>query len=270
VSVFPTDHLAPPEVLSGPAPLGDVPPARRRTPAEEARTLVASTRMAALATLSEDGSPWGSLVLFAPLEDGTPVLCLSTLAEHGRNITRDARASLVVGEADVPGDPLDSGRVTLAGVLETPVGDELAAARAAYKAASPASGLYGGFGDFTYYVLRIERVRWVGGYGRMDSTDADAFHAAEPDPVASGAAYAIEHLNDDHADALLLMARKLAGHPDATAAKCVRIDRYGMDLHVQTPRGFAEIRLAFAEPANRPGDLRAATVDLAKRARATS
>ncbi|WP_028062867.1 HugZ family pyridoxamine 5'-phosphate oxidase [Solirubrobacter soli] len=270
MTAFPTDHLAPPEVLTGAAPLGDIRPARRRTPAEEARTLVASTQTAALATLSEDGSPWGSLVLYAALEDGSPVLCLSTLAEHGRNITRDPRASLVVGETDVAGDPLDSGRVTLAGVLETPVGAELDAARDAYKAASPASGLYGGFGDFTYYVLRIERVRWVGGYGRMDSTDADAFHAAEPDPVASGAAYAIEHLNDDHADALLLMAQKLAGHPDASEAKCVRIDRYGMDLHVQTPRGFAETRLEFAEPANRPGDLRAATVELAKRARATS
>jgi putative heme iron utilization protein len=267
VTAFPTDHLAPADVLSGAAPLGDVPPAQRRTPAEEARTLVAQNRMAALATLSEDGSPWGSLVLFAPLEDGTPVLCLSTLAEHGRNVTRDARASLVIGEADAVGDPLDSGRVTLAGRLEAP--EDLDAARAAYQAASPAAGLYGGFGDFTHYVLRVARVRWVGGYGRMDSTDAPAFHAAEPDPVASGAAYAIEHLNEDHADALLLMAHKLGGHPDATAATCVRIDRYGMDVHVKTPRGFAETRLAFAEPAKRPGDLRAATVELAKRARAT-
>jgi heme iron utilization protein len=270
VTAFPTDHLAPSEVLTGAAPLNAALPARRRTPAEEARTLVASNQMAALATLSEDGSPWGSLVLYAALEDGTPVLCLSTLAEHGRNVTRDARASLVIGESEVTGDPLDSGRVTLAGVLEVPAGDELDAAREAYKAASPASGLYGGFGDFTYYVLRVERVRWVGGYGRMDSTDADAFHAAEPDPVAAGAAYAIEHLNEDHADALLLMAQNLAGHPDATEASCVRIDRYGMDLHLKTPRGFAETRLEFAEPANRPGDLRAATVELAKRARAAT
>ena len=87
----------------------------------------------------------------------------------------------------------------------------------------------------------------------MDSTDADAYHAAEPDPVAAGAAYAMEHLNSDHADALLLMAQKLAGHPDASEATCVRIDRYGMDLHVQTPRGFAETRLAFAEPAKQAG-----------------
>ena len=116
------------------------------------------------------------------------------------------------------GDPLDSGRVTLAGHLEVPEGDELEAARAAYKQASPASGLYGGFGDFTFYALRVERVRWVGGYGRMDSTDADDYHAAEPDPVAPVRAYAIEHLNEDHADALLDMARALGGHPDATEA----------------------------------------------------
>ena len=100
----------------------------------------------------------------------------------------------------------------------------------------------------------------------MDSTDAGAFHAAEPDPVASGAAYAIEHLNDDHADALLLMARSSAGHPDATEATCARIDRYGLDLQVQTPRGFAErgSRSPSGEP---PGDLRAATVSPAPRGR---
>jgi putative heme iron utilization protein len=268
VTAFPTDHVAPAEVLTGAAPLSDVAPAPRRTPAEEARTLVSQSQMAALATISEDGSPWGSLVLYATLEDGTPVLCLSTLAEHGRNVVRDARASLVVGEAETVGDPLDSGRVTLAGRLEVPEGEELEAARAAYQAASPASSLYGGFGDFTYYALRLERVRWVGGYGRMDSAGVAAYHAAEPDPVASGAAYAIRHLNADHADALLDMAHALGGHPDATSATCVRIDRYGLDLTLQTPRGYAETRIAFAEPAAAPGDLRKATVELARRARA--
>ena len=270
MTAFPTDHVASPEVLSGPAPLAPVAPAPTRSPAEESRTLVAQGRMAALSTLSADGSPWGSLVLYAALEDGTPVLCLSTLAEHGRNVVSDARASLVIGQAEVAGDPLDSGRVTLAGHLEEPEGEELAEARLAYRAASPASGLYGRFGDFTYYVLRIERVRWVGGYGRMDSTDAGAYHAAEPDPVASGAAYAISHLNEDHADALLLMAQVLGGHPDATEATCVRIDRYGLDLNIKTPRGFATARIAFAEPANKPGDLRGATVELARRARAST
>ena len=111
-------------------------------------------------------------------------------------------------------------------------------------------------------------MRWVGGYGRMDSADVAAYHAAEPDPVAPGAAYAVRHLNEDHADALLDMARALAGHPDASAATCARIDRYGLDLTIKTPRGTTGARIAFAEPATAPGGLRAATVELARRARA--
>ena len=89
-----------------------------RTPAQEARALVAQGSTAAFATLSDDGSPWCSLVQYAALDDGTPVLCVSTLAEHGRNLVRDPRASLMVAETDPVGDPLDSGRVTLAGRVE--------------------------------------------------------------------------------------------------------------------------------------------------------
>src|SRR4051794_14988955 len=99
-------------------------------PAEEARALVARGRMAALATLSEAGAPWVSLVLYAALADGTPVLCLSTLAEHGRNAARDPRASLIVAESDIAGDELDTGRVTLAGRLEVLGGDALETAKA--------------------------------------------------------------------------------------------------------------------------------------------
>jgi hypothetical protein len=259
-------HTVTPDHVGPVAPLVPVPPAPTRSPAEEARTLIAAGRIAALATTSEDGAAWASLVAYASLPDGTPVLCLSTLAEHGRNLVRDPRASLVVGAADHTGDPLDAGRVTLAGRVETPRDTE--AAREAYAAVSPASGVYGDFGDFTYYALRVERVRWVGGYGRMDSTDAAAYHAAEADPVAPGAAYAIRHLNEDHAHNLLEMARALGGHPDATEARCVRIDRYGLDLELQTPRGFASTRIGFAERAAAPGGLRAATVELARRARA--
>lgn len=218
---------------------------RTRSPAEEARTLVAAGTLAGLATVGEDGAPWASLVRYEALEDGTPLLMLSTLAEHGRNVARDPRASLVITEAE-PG--LDRGRVTLAGRLER------------VERAVP-------FGDFTAYALRVERVRWVGGYGRMGSADGDAYRAAEPDPVAPGAAGAITHLNADHADALLVMARALGGHADAIAARCLRIDRYGLDLAVETPAGPAEARIGFAEPARAVGGLRAATVELARRAR---
>ena len=268
MTAFPTDHVAPAEVAErSRAARADRARARTRTAAEEARTLVAQGRTAALATSSEDGSPWGSLVLYAALEDGTPVLCLSTLAEHGRNVTRDPRASLMVGESDVAGDPLDSGRVTLAGQLEGPQGEELHHARMAYKAASPASGLYGRFGDFTYYVLRIERVRWVGAMaGWTHRPRRIPRRRARPRRGGRGLRHRAPQRGPR--DALLAMAHAFGGHPDATEAPCVRIDRYGLDLRCRPradspPRGWRSPR-----PAGAPGGLRAATVELARRARA--
>jgi putative heme iron utilization protein len=180
---------------------------------------------------------------------------------------RDPRASLVVADPHADGDVLAHGRVTLAGRAVTPSGGEAEAARAAYAATVPSSWAYAGYGDFSLYVLRVERVRWVGGYGRMDSADAAAYAAAEPDPVGD-ARGAVRHLNDDHADALLDMARALGGYPDATAATCTAADRYGLDLLVQTPRGpAAPTRVGFAEPVTTPAGVRGATVELAQRAR---
>lgn len=269
-TAFPTDHLTPAATLQAPPPLTAVPVAPVRGAAEEARTLVQNGVVAGLSTLSDGGHPWGSMVTYGVLAGGVPAILVSTLAEHGRNLVGDRRASLLICEAAAAGrDPLDAGRVTLAGVMEEPATDaERELARAAVRAASPASSLYGGFGDFTLWVLRVQRVRWVGGYGRMDSATPEAYAAAQPDPVAPSAAYAVAHLNDDHAAALLDMAHGLAGYPDATAATCTRADRLGLDLTLTTPRGTAYTRVGFAQPCTTPDGLRAATVELARRARA--
>lgn len=261
----PYAHDAPSETFATPQPLVDLPPAPERTPAEEARTLAAVGAHAALATLSEDGEPWASMVAYAMLPDGSPVLCVSTLAEHGRNLQRDQRASLMIAQRDVDGDPLANGRVTLAGVAERVEGAAEESARAAYVARIPASGLYAGFGDFSLYVLRVERVRWVGGYGRMDSADADSFRAAEPDPLAASAADAVRGLNADQAEALLEIAAGAAGHPDASAARCTGVDRYGLWLDVKTPRGRGPARVGFGESIDTAEDLDAAVAELVRR-----
>jgi len=87
------------------------------------------------------------------------------------------------------------------------------------------------------------------------------------DPVSQGAARAIEHLNDDHADALLEMAQALGGAPEATAARCVDADRTGLDLVVMTPAGERPVRVDYDEPIEEPAGLRKATVKLAQKAR---
>jgi heme iron utilization protein len=75
-------------------------------------------------------------------------------------------------------------------------------------------------------------------------------------------------LNDDHADALLDMARTIGGRPEATAARCVDADRTGLDLVVQTADGEVDVRVPYDEPIEAPEGLRKATVKLAHRARA--
>ncbi|SEH52515.1 hypothetical protein SAMN04489835_0952 [Mycolicibacterium rutilum] len=249
-----------------PPPLTEIVNPVRPSAAEEARTIAASTNVGTLATLTGDGDPWASFVTYGLL-DGAPVLCVSNLAEHGRNLAGDPRASIAIVAPSAQSDPLASARITLAGVASRPEGDELAAAREAHLAAVAAAKYYIDYSDFTLWLLRVNRVRWVGGYGRMASTSGEDYTAAQPDPVAPRAAGAVEHLNADHADSLVAMAKVLGGYPDTTAATCTGADRYGLDLRLQTARGMAYTRIGYATPIDSIGELRSATVELARRAR---
>jgi hypothetical protein len=247
--------------------LTDIANGVRPSAAEEARTIAASTNTGTLASLTSAGDPWASFVTFGLDGGGAPVLCVSNMAEHGRNLARDPRASIAVVAPTTESDPLAGGRITLAGVVERPTGDEQDTARAAHLSAVPAAKYYVDYSDFTLWVLRVQRVRWVGGYGRMDSATAEAYTAAEPDPVTPLAAGAIAHLNADHAAALVAMAKALGGYPDTVEATCTGVDRYGLDLRLSTQRGLAYTRVGYAEPIDSIEELRSATVELTNRAR---
>ena len=250
-----------------PPPLAEIADPARPSAAEEARTIAAATNAGTLASLTATGDPWASFVTYGLL-DGAPVLCVSHLAEHGRNLAADPRASLAVVAPGGGADPLASPRITLAGAVYQPVGAELTAARAAHLAAVAAAKYYIDYSDFSLWVLGVQRVRWVGGYGRMDSASAADYATAVPDPVTPVAAGAIEHLNADHADGLADMARALGGFPDTDSALCTAIDRYDLDLLVSTPRGEAYTRVGFGGPLDSADELRSATAALVRRARA--
>src|SRR5918992_452988 len=211
------EHDVPGPVPVLPPPLRETSPAPRRSPAEEARALVASTNVATLATHSLDGYPWASLVAYGSL-GGAPVLFVSRLAEHARNLEKDGRASLVVADPHPGKDVLAGGRVTLAGTAERPSEELAETARDAYVAAVPSAKAYLDFRDFSLWILRVERVRWVGGYGRMDSVDADSYTAAETDPVARADHAAAVQLHRANPVALLhdhglrALARAYDGH----------------------------------------------------------
>ncbi|WP_428342943.1 HugZ family protein [Mycobacterium sp.] len=261
------DHGDVGDAPSVPPPLQPVSIAAQPSAAEQARTIAAGANAATLATLTADGDPWASLVAYG-LMGGAPVLCVSNLAEHGRNLANDPRASVSIVAASSDVDPLATARITLAGVVVSPVGADRDAARAAYLEAVPGARFYIEYSDFTLWVLGVDRVRWVGGYGRMDSATGANYLAAESDPVTPAAARAIAHLNADHADALVSMARAFGGYPDTETAVCTGIDRYGLDLRVHTLRGVAYTRVGFPDALHSAAQLRSATADLTDAANA--
>jgi putative heme iron utilization protein len=266
-----TDHDPPSTAAT--AASGHVAPVvlgREPSDAEHARTLAAAVTTGVLSTLARDpaGVPFGSLAPFGLDPLARPVLCISELAEHTRNLQVDTRSSLLVTRPAAAGvDPLAQARLTLVGhTVPVPEGD-VEAARAAHLAANPHAAGYVDFGDFSLWRLEIDVVRYVGGYGHMSWVDVDAWRVAEPDPVAAVAAGAIEHLNADHADACLLMAQRLGGRPDAVTAVVTTLDRYGLDLLATGPDGAGRVRLGFDEPVTTAPEIRTATVALTRRAR---
>ncbi len=233
--------------------------------AERARTLVAAQPTGTLATLKE-GHPYASLVAFA-MAGPKAVFLISEMAAHTKNLRQDPRASLLVAEKVVV-DPLAHGRlVGECRVLEkgTPEDD---AARKAFVARHPGATIYVDFKDFHCWTLDLREVRYIGGFGRMSWVDAEAFEAAEPDPLAPSAEGIIGHMNEDHADANLAYAQAFTRAKDATAARMTAVDRYGFDLMVDTPAGSKPARIAFDEPVGTPEQVRKAVVALVKKARA--
>ena len=130
------------------------------------------------------------------------------------------RASIAIVAPTTDPDPLASGRVTLAGVVERPTGDDVAAARDAHLAAVPAAKYYVDYSDFTLWVLRVQRVRWVGGYGRMDSATGEATPPQSPTRSRRAPAGRSRTSTPTTPKHLCAMAQQLGGFPDAIAATC--------------------------------------------------
>lgn len=239
--------------------------------AERSRTLMAIGTGASLATQSTEcpGFPFGSLVAYSVDEAGRPILCLSSLAEHSRNMAADPRASLMVtAPEDGVNDRLALSRVTLVGEMKVLEGEEREAALDLYAAGHP-SAFYVRFDDFSAYRLEVSAIRYVGGFGRMSWVSAEEYAAAEPDPLLGGSAKRIiEHMNDDHADALVAYCQVFARFDDVESARMVGVDRYGMDVMATLANGDQRAaRVSFSAPVTSVDEVRGATIELLREAR---
>ena len=237
------------------------------THAERARTLVSQLTTGTLCTLATDptGYPYGSFVTVS-FDKGNPVFLISTMAEHTRNLKQDSRASLLVAEGGSQ-DPLANGRVTLIGLCTQVEGDD-SSARASFLTTHQTAAYYADFRDFAFWQLQVESIRYIGGYGRMSWVEATAWYAAEPDPLASAAAGVIAHMNQDHADAMVLYCKAFSKATDITAASMTGVDRYGFEMSAGTAEGPRPVRLAFDNTVTKPEEVRAALIAMLQEAKA--
>ena len=242
---MPADHQYP----GGPQPIARIVGRGlpRATGADAARTLVDAATTGTLSTVALDpaGYPFGSVVSYGLDDTGDPLFVISQLAEHTRNLLGDPRASLLVAERHVEGtDPLAVGRVTLVGDATPVAAADQDAAVAVVASRVPAVAGYAGYGDFQCYRMRVRASRWVGGFGEMDWVDAAAYRGGEVDPVLPHRHGIAAHMNDDHADAGILLCEQALGTP-VTSATFRHADRFGCEYVARTEDGLAIVRLSF-------------------------
>jgi len=234
-------------------------------PSRLARSLLRRSRQGALATLmAGSGDPYCSLVNVASHADGSPVLLISRLAVHTRNLLGDPRVSLMLDER-VEGDPLEGARIMLSGRAEEAEGADLAIMRRRYLNAHPSAEAFVDFGDFSFFRIRPSGTHLVAGFGRIVDLKPEAFltDISGATALVEAEQGAVDHMNADHRDATNLYATRLLG-AEAADWRCSGCDPDGIDLQA----GGKTLRLDFPERVTSPGELRKMLVRLADEARA--
>lgn len=231
------------------------------TPVQTVRRLLRSVPRAALGTLlCETGAPYVSLVSIATDHDGAPILLLSDLADHTRNLRADGRASLLLEDTAGREDPLAGERVTLQGRLRPSLQGRH---RERYLARQPAARMYADFKDFSFYHFLLERAHLVAGFGRIHWLDAAEVLLAPQAALLEQEPSIVEHMNDEHRDAIQLYARHLLGQ-GGDGWRMSGIDPEGCDLRL----GGRVARLPFQEAVADGDGARSELVRLVKQARA--
>ena len=251
---------------SGPA--SDEPAIPEPSYSERARTLMYLGRIGSLSTLSrkQPGFPFGSVMPYGLDERGRPIFLISTMAMHTQNLNADARASLLVTQDDTAGDPLGASRVTLIGNVRPIPELEVGAARKLYLARYANSKYWVDFEDFSFYRMDVVDVYYVGGFGVMGWVSAVEYNRSAPDPLAETMAEIIQHMNADHKDALVLLARKFAGI-ESQEATMTTVDRLGFQVRLKTQDGMRGARIAFLREVTNSAETRKVLVEMVQQAR---
>jgi putative heme iron utilization protein len=236
--------------------------------AERVRTMISLASVATLSTLSRKhpGFPFGSLMPFATDQAGRPIFLISNMAMHTQNLKADPRSSLFVGQVREDEDVLGTARATIVGRAEPVPAENLASVREIYLARHPNSSYWVDFADFGFFRLEPLDLYYVGGFGVMGWVGSEDFQQASPDPLAPAAQAILTHMNADHVDAMILLARVHSGL-EASEAAMTSVDRLGFTLRLKTAEGMKGTRINFPHEVADAQQTRAALVEMVRQAR---
>jgi len=246
----------------------DEPSVPEPTYAERVRTLVYRVQMGTLSTLSAKHPDWpfGSLMPYGLDEQGRPTFLISTMAMHTHNLIRDGKSSLFISQTDSGGDPLDASRVTLIGETTKVPEGELQEVRDGYLERYKNASYWVDFDDFSFYRMDIKDIYFIGGFGAMGWVTVDEYYQAEVDPLADSARYIIDHMNQDHAEALVLLAKNFTS-VDAEEVSMTSVDRLGFQVRIKSGDEFYSRRIAFLREVSNVEQCRKVIVEMVEQAR---
>ncbi|CAK9053304.1 unnamed protein product [Durusdinium trenchii] len=216
---------------------------------------------------SMPGYPGGSVVGFAVDDVGRPLFSFSSMSSHTQDLIKDQRCSLTVASKEFKGAA--DGRVNLLGeAVPLESEEEIAEAKKLYLAKHP-KAFWVEFGDFTWYRMEVQNVRFVGGFARAGTVTAEAYASAAPDPIAGFGPAVAGHMNDDHREATIAMIRKFIGI-EVEDAEITSMDSLGMHVKVSRKPKAADqmqqfkLRLPFARKLETRKDAKEVIVEMTR------
>lgn len=225
----------------------------------EARRFVRAQQNGVLSTLSQrlEGYPFGSVTPFITDLAGCPVILISDIAEHSKNIQSDPRVSLIVQPFSA--DMQETARATIVGRAQRlPDKDGLGPR---YLRRFPQAETYFAMHDFHFYRIEPVRVRWIGGFGKIHWLQAEAY-LMDSGTLPEAEAGILSHMSTDHADSLKAYCRHFLGL-EVDKAAMIGIDPDGFDL-----RADDQIRrIEFTDPVTSATAARQALVAMAQATR---
>ena len=238
------------------------------TYAERVRTLALLTSIGTLSTLSRKhaGFPFGSLMPYALDSAGRPIFLISNMAMHTQNLKAEPRASLFIEQSGADDDPLGAARATLVGHTEPVPEADLARVREAYLTRHENSRYWVDFADFGFFRLQPIDIYYVGGFGVMGWVDAAEYEHASPDPLAESSQGILAHMNADHTESMMLLARRHAQF-EAIEATMTSIDRLGFTLRLHTIEGVRGARINFLYEVATSAETRKVLVEMVRQAK---